>query len=58
MAIRASMTAPENAPVSWMLSTLVLMKRVMVSVLPSMAPDTTNTAPNSPSTRAVVRVTP
>ena len=34
------------------------MNRVRVSVFPAMAPETTTTAPNSPSTRAVVRVTP
>ena len=34
------------------------MNRVMVWVWPAMPPDTTATAPNSPSTRAVVRVTP
>ena len=34
------------------------MNRVSVSVLPAMAPETMATAPNSPSTRAVVSVTP
>ena len=37
---------------------LLWMKRVMVWVFPRMAPETTNTAPNSPNTRAVVKVTP
>ena len=34
------------------------MKSVSVCVLPAMAPETMATAPNSPRTRAVVRVTP
>ena len=40
------------------LSKLSEMNSVSVSVLPAMAPDTTMTPPNSPNTRAVVRVTP
>ena len=37
---------------------LVEMNKVSVWVLPAMLPDTMATAPNSPRTRAVVRVTP
>jgi hypothetical protein len=40
------------------LLTLSLMNRVRVWVRPSMDPETSTTAPNSPSTRAVVRVMP
>lgn len=58
MATMARMTAPAYAAAGSRFSTLSWTNSVRVCVFPSMFPDTMATAPNSPSTRAVVSVTP
>ena len=57
-ATTAKITAPAYAPTGFRFSMLSWMNRVSVCVRPSMFPETMTTAPNSPSTRAVVSVTP
>src|SRR5436190_915099 len=57
-AMRASTNAAEYAPARLKSSKAACTRSGSVSVCPTSLPDTTLTAPNSPSTRAVVSTTP